>query len=131
MDKNYIGIFLRATIYAALLFIINFLIYYIPDLAGKTDTFVYPLAVTYLFFLVFTLIILGVLIRISIKNKEQLGYAFLFLTTVKMGLSYVFARPVIAHSGENPTEKINFFAIFILFLAIEAYYTARLLNNKQ
>jgi hypothetical protein len=81
--------------------------------------------------LVFSIVILGVLIKISIKNKEQLGYAFLFFTSAKMAASYFFARPIIRHSAENPTEKVNFFVIFILFLAIEAYYTARLLNNKQ
>lgn len=131
MDKNYIGIFVRIAVAAALFFIINLLVYQIPDLKASTENFVYPLPVTYIFFLVFSLIILGVLIKISIKNKEQLGYAFLFLTSVKMAASYVFARPIIKAAAENPTEKVNFFVIFILFLAIEAYYTARLLNNKQ
>jgi hypothetical protein len=71
------------------------------------------------------------LIRIGKNSKEQIGYAFLLLTAVKMALSYVLVRPILEASKENPTEKVNFFAIFILFLAIEAYYTARLLNNKQ
>lgn len=131
MDKKYISIFVKTTVIAVVSLIINFLIYQVPDLKSSMGDFVYPLPVTYLFFLVFSLIILVVLVRISIKNKEQLGYAFLFLTSVKMAASYFFARPILAHSAENPTEKVNFFVIFILFLAIEAYYTARLLNNKQ
>lgn len=131
MDKNYIGIFIKTAVIGAAFLIINILIYQIPDLKATTANFVYPLPLTYLFFLVFSLVILGVLIRISIKKQEQLGYAFLFLTSVKMVGSYFFARPIIKTATENPTEKVNFFVIFILFLAIEVYYTARLLNNKQ
>lgn len=128
MDKNYLGIFFRTGIIACIFLVANMLLF---QFLLPAPEFYYPLPVVYIFFLVFSLIILGVLIRISIKNKEQLGYAFLFLTSVKMAASYFFARPIIKHSLGNPTEKINFFVIFILFLAIEAYYTARLLNNKQ
>lgn len=131
MDKNYTGVFIRTAGLAIVFFIVNFLVYQIPAFEYAREDAQYTLASVYAFFLVFSLIILGILIKISAKNKEQLGYAFLLLTSIKMALSYVFARPIIAQSSENPTEKVNFFVIFILFLAIEAYYTARLLNNKQ
>jgi len=131
MDKNYTNIFIRTVVLAVVCYIINFLVYQLSDLKPQIENFVYPLALTYTFFLIFSLIILGVLIRISIKKHEQLGYAFLLLTSIKMVASYIFARPIITAAGKNPTEKVNFFVIFILFLAIEAYYTARLLNNKQ
>ncbi|MDV6167707.1 DUF6168 family protein [Flavobacterium sp. DG1-102-2] len=129
MDKNYLSFFFKTILFTGVLLVINILFFQfilIPD-----QEFYYPLPVTYIFFCVFSLIIIGILIKISTKNKEQLGYAFLLLTSIKMALSYVFARPIIAQAGGNPTEKVNFFVIFILFLAIEAYYTARLLNNKQ
>lgn len=131
MDKNYTSVFIRTAGIAVVFFIVNFLVYQIPGMEYAMQDFQYPLALVYVFFLVLSLIILGILIKISAKNKEQLGYAFLLLTSIKMALSYVFARPIITHTGENSTEKVNFFVIFILFLAIEAYYTARLLNNKQ
>ena len=131
MDKNYASVFIRTAGLAVVFFIVNFLVYHIPGLEYAREGAQYPLALVYAFFLILSLIILGILIKISAKNKEQLGYAFLLLTSIKMALSYVFARPIITNSGENPTEKVNFFVIFILFLAIEAYYTARLLNNKQ
>lgn len=131
MDKNYTNVFIRTAGLAVVFFIVNFLVYHIPGMEYAMQDNQYPLALVYVFFLVLSLIILGILIKISAKNKEQLGYAFLLLTSIKMALSYVFARPIITHSGENPSEKVNFFVIFILFLAIEAYYTARLLNNKQ
>lgn len=131
MEKNYLGIFIRTALIGVVCLVVNILIYKIPNLGVTNDSFVYPLPLIYLFFLVFSLIILYVLIRIGKKNQEQIGYAFLLLTAVKMVLSYIFARPMLTKGIENPTEKVNFFAVFILFLAIEAYYTARLLNNKQ
>lgn len=130
MKKN-IAIVIAVTLIAAALLVINILIYQIPELAEAKSSFIYSIPQLYLFFFVFTLIILGVLIKLQYKNREQLGYVFLFLTAAKMGLSYVFVRPVLAKTVDDPTEKINFFIVFILFLAIEAFYTARLLNNNQ
>lgn len=131
MEKKYISIFVNTTLIAVAFLIINLLVYQIPDLKEPAANFVYPLPIVYLLFLVLSLMILAVLITVGKKSQGQIGYAFLFLTTIKMAVSYVFVRPILAHSTENPTEKVNFFVIFILFLAIEAYYTARLLNNKQ
>lgn len=123
--------FIRTALIGVVCLVVNILIYKIPNLGVSNDSFVYPLPMVYLFFVLFSEVILYVLIRIGKKNKEQIGYAFLLLTAVKMALSYVLVRPILEASKENPAEKVNFFAIFILFLAIEAYYTARLLNNKQ
>lgn len=131
MDKNYIGFFVKTAFIAVAAFILNFLVYQIPDLKSELSNFVYPLPVTYLLFLVLSIIILAVLVIVAKNNKAQIGYAFLFLTSAKMAVSYVFVRPIIEQANKTSTEKFNFFAIFILFLAIEAYYTARLLNNKQ
>ncbi|MBY8963303.1 hypothetical protein KJK34_11110 [Flavobacterium sp. D11R37] len=128
--KNSIKFFAGITIATIILFIANTLLYRLPELSSATDNFVYPLWLVYLFFFGFTVIILAVLLKISVKNKEQIGYAFLFLTALKMAASYFMARPVLTKTIDDPTEKINFFVVFILFLAIEAYYTARLLNNK-
>lgn len=131
MGKNTIGIFLRVIIIAVLCFAVNTILYMLPQFAGLSVSFVYPLWLVYIFFLVFSLLILFVLLKIKQKNEAQLGYAFLFLTTLKLGITYVFARKIMAATAGSTTEKSNFFAIFILFLAIEVYYTARLLNNKQ
>lgn len=130
MKKNTSRIFITTVIIAVVLFVVNILLYNIPGIGLSADGFVYPIAVTYLMFLILTLIVLGILVFIAAKNKAQLGYAFLFLTAVKMAICYVLARPILAKTIDNATEKNNFFIIFILFLAIEAYYTARLLNNK-
>jgi len=130
MIKKHLGFFIKTAIAAAVFLIINLLIYKIPGIGIQTTNFAYPLPVVYLFFFLFSIIILVVLAVVNDKNESQLGYAFLGLTALKMAVSYAFAKPIIAKSIENPTEKVNFLAVFILFLAIEAYFTARLLNNK-
>ncbi|WP_051200357.1 hypothetical protein [Flavobacterium subsaxonicum] len=131
MDKKYLSIFIKTAATAAILLIVNLLIYYIPSLQAQKVGFIYSIPVIYLFFFIFSVIILGILTKISEKNEGQVGYAFLLLTSVKMAASYFLAKPIIAKSIEFPTEKYNFFAVFVLFLAIEAYFTVRLLNNKQ
>lgn len=132
MNKQYTGTFLKVTITGIIAFAINQGLYYVlPDLKAQAVTFEYPLWIVYAFFLIFSLIILGVLIKISKKNAAQAGYTFLLLTSAKMAASYLLARPILAKTIEFPTEKYNFFAVFVLFLAIEAYFTVRLLNNKQ
>lgn len=130
MKKDYISAFLLLAVFTVITFGLNFLLYFIPDTGFSSTDFIYPLPVTYIFFFICSVIIIEILVFISGKNKEQLGYAFLFLTGGKMALCYAFARPIINKATENSTEKINFFVIFILFLIIEAYYTARLLNKK-
>lgn len=130
MKNNYPRILFGLALFTGLLLLMNTLYYRFFN-QGADDTFTYSLVVMYAFFFILSSIILTVLIYIGKKNKEQLGYAFLLLTGVKMGISYILARAIISKGEIAATEKVNFFAIFIMFLVIEAYYTARLLNNKQ
>jgi len=131
MKNFYVRTILSLASISGLLLLLNSLYYGFISTNGTDAGYVYDLVVVYAFFFILSSIILSVLIYISKKNKEQIGYAFLLLTGVKMGLSYVLARPIIAKGEAASNEKVNFFIIFIVFLVIEAYYTARLLNNKQ
>ena len=91
-----------------------------------------PLETIYVFFVVASLLILSLLLLIKEKAPEQIGFAFLFLTCFKMGISYLLLEPIL-HSG-NPNiriEKMNFFILFLVFLATETVVTIRILNNKQ
>jgi hypothetical protein len=132
MDKKYSGTFIKVTVIAIVAFALNFGLYYIvPDMKAQYTTFEYPIYVVYGFFYVFSILILGALLKISENNAGQVGYTFLFATSLKMAASYLLARPILAKTIEAPAEKINFFAVFVLFLAIEAYFTVRLLNKNQ
>lgn len=127
ITKQIIGLGLLA----GLLLLLNTLYYRFAGQAISTDSFIYPLAVIYALFFILSSIIFVVLHLVNKKNKEQLGYTFLLATGLKMAICYLFARPIIARGEDAAGEKVNFFIIFIVFLVIEAYYTARLLNNKQ
>ena len=66
------------------------------------------------------------------KSPDNTGYAFIGATLLQMGLSYIMLKPILEMGGEKGEfGKMNFLAIFILFLAIETLLTIRLLNNKQ
>ena len=96
------------------------------------DSFIYSTPLLYVLFAIFSIIILFSLMKVKEIAIDYVGYAFLAFTTLKMAIAYAFLRPIIlTHLPKTPTEKMNFFIVFIYFLAIETYLTIRILNNKQ
>ncbi len=106
--------------------------YLVLKLLNKSlDTFIYPLPLLISFFGFFSLSIVLFLNKISKTNLNNVGFTFLFLTCLKMVFAFVFLKPILnATSIYAASEKINFFIIFILFLAIETIITIRILNKK-
>ena len=131
MANKYSAIF-KVGIATLVFTVLHLLIFQIPYLKEISSTFFYQIPIVYLFFLALSVIILLVLIKVNETAKDQLGYVFLLATSIKLGLSYVFLLPILNNKTiDSSPEKINFFAVFILYLAIEVFYTIRLLNNKQ
>ena len=96
------------------------------------DSFVYSIPLLYAFFTILSLVIVFSLAKVKVAAENSVGYAFLAFTTLKMVIAYAFLRPIIQiHLPNTPTEKMNFFIVFIYFLVIETYLTIRILNNKQ
>ena len=96
------------------------------------DDFIYSTLTLYLLFGLLSVVIVSLLTKVKETAINSVGYAFLAFTTLKMVIAYAFLRPIIhAHLPKTPTEKMNFFIVFIYFLAIETYLTIRILNNKQ
>jgi len=94
--------------------------------------FIYSVELLYLFFFFFSSLLILVLYKVKEKSINSVGYSFLLLTTLKMGIAFVFLKPILAGNlPKTPTEKMSFFIIFIYFLAIETFVTIRILNNKQ
>jgi len=103
----------------------NFFGYY------NENNFHYPLVVLYGFFMLCSLIIVSVLIRMKQKNIDSVGNTFMLLTCVKMVLAYVMLYPILsANTGKTATEKLNFFAVFAIFLTIETVVSIRMLNKN-
>lgn len=98
----------------------------------KPSTFYYSLELEYCCFALATAVIVFVLQKIKQKNFDTVGLIFLWITSIKMIACFFAVRPIL--QLESPTasiEKINFFVIFILFLAIETAITINLLNEKK
>ena len=71
------------------------------------------------------------MIKIFKKAKEQLGFVFLGLSTLKVGISYFFATEYLFQNKEMlEVIKANFFITFLFFLSLDVYFTIRLLNEK-
>lgn len=80
-----------------------------------------------------TLSVLSLLILLQIekKAKEQIGYAFLGLSSAKVIISYLIATQFLFKDAIIEKEiKVNFFIAFMIFLCLDAYFVIRLLNKK-
>ncbi|WP_298145106.1 hypothetical protein [Flavobacterium sp.] len=82
------------------------------------------------FFVLAAAICMSIVLLVSQKNFDQTGMSFLAVTTVKMIPAFVVIK--FAREQINETLAIQMgYSGFLLFLAIEVYFTYRLLNNKQ
>lgn len=123
---------LEITLVALVAYFAHKLFFYFNAKDPDFQNFHTPIETIYIFFLACSLTIIFILLKVKEKNIEQIGYTFLFLTCLKMGISYLLLEPIL-HCG-NPNvkiEKMNFFIIFAMFLATETIVTIRILNNKQ
>lgn len=131
MDKSFFKTLIQLTGAACVFLITSILIFQIPDLKSQTADFVYPVYLTVIFFYGLGAIIMFALHLLSGKNAGQIGNVFLLLTTLQVVGAYLYIRPVLSKTIEGSAEKISVFVIFMLFLLLEAYFTAVLLNKKQ
>jgi len=93
----------------------------------ETAAFIYEVYQLYGYFLLGSLLILFILIVIEKRNKDQVGYTFLILTSIKMVGAYLLLRPVLEQNIK--VEKINFFVVFAIFLTFETIVSSRMLNR--
>ena len=115
---------------AFLLYVIHKLIF--CGLNINQMAFHYSLETLYLFFTVLSMIIFKVLLTIKKRSFDNVGMSFLLATSLKMVFCYLILRPLLqVPKPSDPTERINFLILFIVFLTIETLFTIRLVNEKQ
>ncbi|MBX9807839.1 MAG: hypothetical protein K2X95_08575 [Flavobacteriaceae bacterium] len=123
---------LEVIILSILIYLVHKLVFFLNENHPKLHGFHFPIEVVYGFFSVCSLLIIFILIKVNQKNIDNVGFTFLLVTFLKIGLSYVILSPILNSGNPNVrTEKMNFFIIFALFLTIETIVTARFLNKKQ
>ena len=115
-----------------LIYSLHKLFFYINQSNPKFSNFYFSTELVYSFFLVCSITIIFGLIQVKERNIDSVGFAFLWLTCIKMGVSYAFFFPILLSESTNSSaEKTNFLIVFLFFLAIETLMTVRILNNKQ
>lgn len=107
-------------------------LFFILEVNNQSLSFAYSIEKLYLYFSSFSLLLILILILVRRKNLDIVGNTFLLLTTIKLVIAYIIARPILAIDNKtNMMEKWNFFILFIVFLSIETIITIRLLNQKN
>lgn len=119
-------------LFSVLTLLIHKCFMYIIGLDHLESQFVYAFPRLYAFFFLLSAVILFILIKVNQTSNTHVGLTFILLTTFKMGVAYIFLKPILhtnlSHSG---FEKANFLIVFLLFLATETLLTIRIINNKQ
>jgi hypothetical protein len=127
--KNY-----KPLLSLALLIVVAYLLHKIVFYGFNIDVsaFHYTIEQLYLLFSVLSLIVIAILLKVKEHSFDNVGMSFLLSTSIKMVVCYLVLRPILQAGGQNGIiEKKNFFAMFILFLAIETILTIRILNKNQ
>ena len=117
---------------AILCFGIHYLFIHFNQKNPNYQHFHFDLITIYSFFLTCSLTIILLLGFVKQKNIDNVGLTFLFVTCLKIGISFALLMPILNSKTPNiGYEKINFFIVFIIFLSIETIVTIRILNNNQ
>jgi hypothetical protein len=121
---------LKKLIFVALpIFIIHESLFNVNLITAKEADFYYSIPQLYALFFMFSAVILITVTKISEKNFDNTGMVFMIATSIKMAVAFFLVRPIL-HLEGNKIEKINFFAIFIVFLLFETIIVAKILNKK-
>ena len=113
-------------------FIIHKLTFYLLNFLTIENQFQYSILTLYSYFTFLSLVIIIILFFIKRKEINNVGNSFMLLTILQMPFAYLLLHSILNSSSKHALfEKINFFIIFLLFLAIETVVSIRILNNKQ
>ena len=131
MMKPY-SLLLKITGTAVILYALNKLLFLLPDFAEVYTRYHHSLELLYIFFLVCAIVVLAAVIVVHKKSPDNTGFAYVGGTLIQMAASYAMLRPLLAApEGTAGFEKVNFFIVFILFLATETILAIGILNKKQ
>ncbi len=132
MKKELFQSVLLLFLLASSAFLIHKLAFYFLNYQTIENQFQYSIFTLYSFFIICSLIIIVLLFFIKRKEINNVGNSFMLLTILKMPFAYFLLHSILNSSSKYASfEKINFFIIFLLFLAIETIVSIRILNNKQ
>ncbi len=124
------ALYLQFILFVIVIFLANMLLVSVFQLETKFEKTTYSLSKMLVFFTISSIVLLLIHDFIRYKNKDSLGYVFMVTLTIKVIFSYFFIAPVLNATVVNSFEKTYFFCLFLIYLFIDVYFTARLLNKK-
>ena len=123
---------LQVVVVSLIIFALHNLCFYLFGWSNRKVMFYHSLSFIYTFFTCFSVSIILILLIVKQKNLDNVGYAFLTLTIVKMIFAYFALSPILKSGSEIVAfEKGNFFFTFAIFLALETIVTIRILNRAK
>ena len=132
MKKELFQSVLLVFLYSITTFILHTLFFYFYNYQIIENQFQYSILTLYSCFTLLSVVIIIILFFIKRKEINNVGNSFMLLTILQMPLAYLLLHSILNSSSKHASfEKINFFIIFLLFLAIETVVSIRILNNKQ
>ena len=132
INLNKIPVTFQLLVFLVIIYVNIFLIETIFSLQENWNHTYYNFFQTFSFFAITSILILLLNLLVQKKAKEQLGFVFLGIMTIKVIASYLFISPALElKTASSQFEKNNFFVYFLIFLAIDVYLTIRILNKKN
>lgn len=129
--KEYIPIIdcLKITL---IIYLLHKILFQYSNIFKNKNNFQYTINELYLYFISTTIVMIAILIVVKKKNFDNVGITFLLVTSIKMALSYIMLRPILNNTESSSNiEKMNFFALFAIFLTIETFTTIKLVNKND
>lgn len=124
-------VYLQYILFLLIIYLANRLAVTVFQWESNFETTQYSLYQIFVFLSVSSAILLVIHDFVKNKNEAILGYVFLVTLTLKVIACYIFIAPVLQNEPVNTFEKVYFFILFVLFLGIDVYFTARLLNKNN
>lgn len=122
---------LSTFLYALVTYFVHQIIFYLFGITKIETQFQYSNTFLFGLFTFLSMLIIALLLLVKTKYFDSIGYAFMSLTSLKIGLLLFWARPILKSTlAIAKFEKGNFFILFAVFLAIETIVAIRILNNK-
>jgi uncharacterized membrane protein SirB2 len=119
---------LSLLLFSAVTLLVHKCFLYVIGLDQLESQFVYALPRLYAFFFLLSAVILFILIKVNQASSTHVGLTFILLTTFKMGVAYIFLKPILRtnllHSGFE-----NFFDRFFVVFSNRNPFDDK--NNKQ
>ncbi len=130
INKNKPLMFLIVAIFCC--YFVHKIIFWFCNIDLNLKVFNCSLENLYIYFGIFSIIMILILSIIKQKNIDIVGNTSMLLTTIKMLVCGIIVKTYLnQNSFKNTSEKWNFLTIFIIFLVLETVITIYLLNKKE